>query len=37
MEIGEGLTSSWYLGGISVNSALCFIVSHADANVSENK
>jgi protein transport protein SEC23 len=34
MEIGEGSTSSWYLGGISVNSALCIILSHADSSAS---
>jgi protein transport protein SEC23 len=37
MEVGEGGTSSWYLGGVSVSSALCFVLSHAEANASENK
>jgi len=37
MEIGEGGTSSWYLGGISTNNALCIIVSLNDSNSSDNK
>ena len=27
MEIGEGNTNTWYLGGISMNSSLCLVVS----------
>ena len=37
MEVGEGGTSSWYLGVISPNAALCFIFSHADTAASDNK
>ena len=37
MEIGEGLTNAWYLGGISPNAALCLMVSLSEANASENK
>jgi len=37
MEIGEGGTNSWYLGGISTNNALCIILSLNDSNSSDNK
>jgi len=34
MEIGEGGTNSWYLGGISGNNALCIMLSLSEANSS---
>ena len=34
MEIGEGGTNEWYIGGISLTNALCLILSHGDI---ENK
>lgn len=37
MEIGEGLTQSWYLGGLPAGSALCVVVSLSEANNSENR
>lgn len=37
MEIGEGNTNSWYLGGPGMNNAFCLVVSLSEANASENK
>lgn len=34
MEIGEGGTNVWYLGGISTNTSLCLVVSLNEANTS---
>ena len=34
MEISEGGTNSWYMGGISENDCECIFISHGDANVS---
>lgn len=30
MEIGEGGTNVWYLGGIAQNNAECIILSHSE-------
>ena len=37
MEIGEGLTNEWYMGGIAQNNALCIMLTHSDLASSENK
>ena len=37
MEIGEGGTQSWYLGGPATNSTFCVVVSLSEANNSENR
>lgn len=37
MEIGEGMTNSWYLGGICTNNALCVMLTNSDLATSENK
>jgi hypothetical protein len=37
MEIGEGGTNTWYLGGISTNSSLCLVVSLSETNSSDNR
>ena len=37
MEIGEGNTNSWYLGGPAINSTFCLVVSLSEANNSENR
>lgn len=34
MEIGEGGTNVWYIGGISTNASLCLVVSLSEANAS---
>ena len=37
MEIGEGNTNEWYLGGISSNNSLCLMLTHSELANSENK
>jgi len=37
MEIGEGGTNVWYLGGIAQNNAECIILSHSELASSENR
>ena len=37
MEIGEGATNSWYLGGIGTTNALCLIVTVSDTSSSDHK
>jgi hypothetical protein len=37
MEVGEGRTNEWYLGGISSTNALCVILSHSELSSSEKK
>ena len=37
MEIGEGNTNEWYLGGICSNNSLCLMLTHSDLANSENK
>ena len=37
MEIGEGKTNEWYLGGVANTNMLCILLSHSDLAASENK
>lgn len=37
MEIGQGGTNLWYLGGVLDTSCYCLFVSHSQANTSQNK